>query len=152
MLNKIKFGVLCLVLEVKIFLWGSFIAKKRGLKNFIPLFWGLLLVISPNILLAQAPQWPWTLIGEKIQITVNSTDNFTPSIASNGQFYLMVWVQKTPLGFDVYGVRIDKDGKRIPRFDKEGNSLEEEFPISNVPTINRNHQALGKYIARCIPR
>ncbi len=118
-LNKISFGFLYITLQVRIFLIGSFLARKRCFKNIISLFLGLLFVISPNVVFAQTPQspWPWNLKGENFQITFNSGNDFRPSVTSNGEFYFVVWARKNPAGYDIFGARIDKNGNRMDEND-----------------------------------
>jgi large repetitive protein len=81
------------------------------MRKIIFLFLGYLFLISPNVLRAQATQWPWDLVGVNFQITDNLEGDYSPAIASNGNLYLVVWYKKTPGGFDIYGARISRNGK-----------------------------------------
>jgi hypothetical protein len=111
-LNKIRFITLYLILQVRIVLIGSLLATRKNLKNIIPFLLGVLFLTSTNILWAQQPQWPWTFEGENFQITNNDGDNFSPSIASNGDIYLAVWHRTTAAsGMDIYGVMINSKGE-----------------------------------------
>jgi hypothetical protein len=110
LINRIKFGVLYITVQLKIFLVGASFLGKRGLKGFFPLILGCLLLTSPNGLWAQLSDEPWTF-GESFQLTTGADDNYSPAIASNGNLYFAVWYKKTLSGFNVYGARIDKDGK-----------------------------------------
>ena len=115
-LRKIKFEFLCMILKMKIFLVESFLVMRRSLKSIIPFFtFCLLFAVSSNVLCAQAPQspWLWTSMGDKFQVSLNLGDDFSPSIASNGKFYFAVWARNTGDGFDIYGVRIDRDGNKM---------------------------------------
>ena len=109
-LNMIEFGILYLIVQAKILFIGALSLRRRGVRGLFLLLLGSLLVASPNGLRAQAPDWPW-IIGESLQLTSGSDDNFSPSVASNSSVYFAVWYKKTPSGFDVYGARIGKDGK-----------------------------------------
>jgi hypothetical protein len=108
--TKVKFWLLCLGVQAKIFLVGASFLKRKSLKGLLPLFMGCFLLASANCLWAQAPDWPWTF-GETLQLTTGADDNYSPAIASNGNLYFAVWYKKTPSGLNVYGARIDKDGK-----------------------------------------
>ncbi len=123
-LSLIKTKALYLVLQAKIAVIGYLLLRVKHLKSliFITFCSSLLILSSSNIILAQGSQWPWTFEGEKFQITNDSGDDFSPSIASSSgfkSFYFVVWYRKTPSGFDIYGARVTKDGgildgKEIP--------------------------------------
>jgi hypothetical protein len=108
-LNKIKLGVLYLTIQVKILLLGALFLRGKSLKGLLPFLMGLLLLASPGILPAQTPVWPW-LFGQSFQLTDDGKDNFSPAIASNGNFFFAVWYRRTSSGFDIYGARLDKEG------------------------------------------
>ena len=106
------------MVQGKIILLGSLFSKIRSFKNLIlPLLCvGYLFLVLPNILWAQAEQWPWTFVGGNFQITNNFDGDFLPAIASDNQnIYLAVWHRKTSSGFDIYGARITKDGKVLDK-------------------------------------
>ncbi len=131
-IGRIKFRVLYLAIQVKISLLGSIFVRKN-LKNIFS-FLILLVLVSPGIPSAQTVRWPWVPKGENFQLTGNSGNDFNPSVTSNDKFYFVVWSRKTANGFDIYGIRIDKDGNRMPRIDQDGNAMEEtEIPICTTP-------------------
>jgi large repetitive protein len=136
-LGRIRFSILYIALQVRIFLVGSFLSRKGSLKKTITLFLGFLFVmLSLGHLRAETPQspWPWTLSGESFQISNNSGNDFWPSITSNGELYFVVWSRKTSNGYDIYGIIIDRDGKRMLRTDNDGNETgESEIPICTEP-------------------
>jgi hypothetical protein len=107
---KVKFWLLCLGVQVRIFLVGASFLKRKSLKGLLPLFMGCFLLASADCLCAQVPDWSWTF-GETLQLTTGADDNYSPAIASNENMFFAVWYKKTPSGFNIYGARIDKDGK-----------------------------------------
>ena len=110
MLNKIRFGILYLTVEVRILLREAALSRKKGLKAILPMLMGILLLLSPSAGSAQAPLWPWDF-GESFQVTDGTDDNFVPAIASNNNVHLVVLYKKTPLGFKIYGARVGRDGR-----------------------------------------
>ena len=114
-LSLIKTKTLYLILQVKIAIIGYLLIRVKHLKPliFITFCSSLLILSSSNIVLAQGSPWPWAFEGANFQITNNSEDDFSPSIASSSgfkSFYLVVYYRKTPSGFDIYGNRVTKDG------------------------------------------
>ena len=132
-LGRIRFSILYITLQVRIFLVGSILSRKGSLKKTITLFLGLLFVMfSSGHLRAETLQspWPWTLTDESVQVSYNTGNDFWPSITSNGEFYFLVWSRKTSSGYDIYGIMIDRDGNRMLRTDSDGSKTGgSEIPI-----------------------
>lgn len=136
-LQQIRFGLLYIKIEMKIFLMGSPFLKK-GLKS-IPLLLlvGFLLHVTNNPLPAQTTEWPWKFSGGNFQITDNRGDDLTPSIASNSDLFLVVWTRKTPYGFDIYGARVTRDGK-VMEGDEEGIPISRASNDQMLPSVTWN--------------
>jgi len=117
----IKFKALYLIIQIKMILLSCLFVKVKNFKSTIPFLLTLILFFSsPSVFLAQDFQWPWVFDGPNFKIT-DIGENYSPSIASNGSVYLVVWYRKNPSsGFDIYGRVIGKDGS----FFEEG-----EIPI-----------------------
>ncbi|OGP88495.1 MAG: hypothetical protein A2156_03475 [Deltaproteobacteria bacterium RBG_16_48_10] len=131
LLNKIRYVILYLTIQMKILLLGSNFAKRRGLKGFFPLFLGGFFFAFPGFLGAQAQEWPWVSVGKNFQVTSSPEDDVSAAIAASDQSqggYLVVFCKNTPKGFDIYGVMISKDGEILKK--KDGS---EEFPICTAP-------------------
>jgi hypothetical protein len=112
------------IVRMKILLVGCLFGKMKNLKHIIPFLVTLLCLATSNTFWAQDANWPWVRNGENFQITKNLEDHFSPSAASNGDLNLVVWYVSTPSGFDIYGARINKEGKIL---DEKG------IPICTAP-------------------
>jgi hypothetical protein len=129
-LNKIRFGILYLMVQVRIGLLGSALVRRRGIKSFLPLFFGAFLFTLPGFLCAQTEEWPWVFVGENVQLTTNFSDDGAPAIAAGDPsqgIYLVVWSKNTVRGFDIYGMVITKDGEIVKQ---QGDG---EIPICVAP-------------------
>lgn len=136
-LQKIRFGLLYIKIEMKIFLMGSSFLK-RGLKSILMLLLvGFLLHVTNNPLPAQTAEWPWKFSGGNFQITDNRGDDFTPSISSNSDLFMVVWTRKTPSGFDIYGARVTRDGK-VMEGDEEGIPISRASNDQMLPSVTWN--------------
>jgi len=128
-LNKIRFAGLFLEVHLshlRMFAVGTLL-KKRYVKGLFLLLIGCLL-FSPDRLSAAEGKWFWNKVGEKVLVSRNSVatgDNFSPSVASSASrntkdpLYLAVWAKQTLSGFDIFGARIDRDGKVLGEGDGE---------------------------------
>ena len=112
------------IVRMKILLVGCLFGKMKNLKHIIPFLVALLFLATSNTFWAQDANWPWVRNGGNFQITKNLEDHFSPSAASNGDLYLVAWYVSTPSGFDIYGARINKEGKIL---DEKG------IPICTAP-------------------
>ena len=98
--------------SVEFFLKRCLFERMKELKYFIILSFIVSFFIPASW--AQQDKWPWTSEGGNFQITNDSSDDFSPAIASackdNSCLYLVVWSRRTSSGFDIYGARIHPDG------------------------------------------
>jgi hypothetical protein len=134
-LNKIRLALLYLTIRTRILLPGVLSPRKSQKKTFL-VFFSLLTLTFPCTLLAEESvvPWPWIKQGEDFRITSDDGNDYGPSITANDKFYFVVWSRKGPKGYDIYGIRIDKTGKRMLRKDNgkdnDGNEMEQaEIPI-----------------------
>ena len=111
--DSLNLKVRYLVLMARIMLTGFVVSSARSLRSILPFLLILLFLAPSAVLLAAEPEWPWMFVGGNFQITRQPGDDFSPSVAANGDLYLVVWYRGTDSGFDIYGARVTWYGHAI---------------------------------------
>jgi len=106
MMSLLYIKTLYLILTIKIVLTTCVLGWVRNLKSVLPFLLILLFLASPTFSWAGRE---WISEGLSFQITRNAEDDFSPSVASNGDLLLVVWYRSTDSGFDIYGAIITRD-------------------------------------------
>lgn len=75
--------------------------------------------------------------GGNFRISNNILDDYTPSIASNSNLFMVVWTRKTSSGFDIYGARVTPDGK-VMEEDEEGIPICRAANDQMLPSVTWN--------------
>jgi hypothetical protein len=115
-LNKIKFMALYLALNTRMVFAGAMVARRKYSKSVIPVLLSVVFFTGSHLVWGEEADWPWAFQGENFSVTLHSgNDNFSPSVASNGSLYLVVWYRDSGSGFDIYAARVTSAGEVLDK-------------------------------------